>query len=564
MSVERKNQIVAAGDIVKARDSLLLGIIAQTVTPEIANLVDKKFIRIFKETGERAPLIMDLLDKVIGYYVPGATIQRGRSMLSICLPPVVAETARTAAIMLDATADSPDTEDLYNKSKELIGLLLRLNYRPTREEHKGWREDSITSLVNGVPVVNHGAQVINYPASRAISVPNMNADATADRGNVTSRLLHAGHFISAVAGDPVLQGPNTFYRGFRVTSEVYNGTRSEFQDTDHPCLWAPLLDLGTRGLASEVAWIYVLDILKEIVEYSRTINATMKVLNIANPESEMSKFLRTSTAKAYLVQGMMVRVQLAMAKAWSNNNGYGAHRDHLRGGARYVDSYTSPAGSVSIIALPRLAFQALNRAGLSGRVLHILEENGVPLTKLLSPENLLKMTTKLSKTITQAEILNQPKGTLESSTFSSMMDYVTESKELFTIFLGEAGFNKLCQITQQPIIVARPEVIRPFTLTQVNADTETDDNAETDDDADDDDWETDDDADDDDGETEIDEGTNGDGDGEGGNEAEEAPVRAEINLDEIEVTRAEPVQAPAGESEDIAAIVAQLRAEGAL
>ena len=548
MSVERKNQIVAAGDIVKARDSLLLGIIAQTVTPEIANLVDKKFVRIFKETGERAPLIMDLLDKVIGYYVPGATIQRGRSMLSICLPPVVAETARTAAIMLDATADSPDTEDLYNKSKELLGLLLRLNYRPTREEHKGWREDSITSLVNGViPGVNHGAQGINYPASRAISVPNMNADATADRGNVTSRLLHTGHFISAVAGDPVLQGPSTFYRGFRVTSEVYNGTRSEFQDTDHPCLWAPLLDLGTRGLASEVAWIYVLDILKEIVEYSRTINATMKVLNIANPESEMSKFLRTSTAKAYLVQGMMVRVQLAMVKAWSNNNGYGAHRDHLRGGARYVDSYTSPAGSVSVTALPRLAFQALNRAGLSGRVLRILEENGVPLTKLLSPENLLKMTTKLSKTITQTQILNQPKRTLECSTFSSMMDYITESKELFTIFLGEAGFNKLCQITQQPIIVARPEVIRPFTLTQVNADTETDDDAETDD-----------------GETEIDDGTNGDDDGEGGNEAEEAPVRAEINLDEIEVTRAEPVQAPAGESEDIAAIVAQLRAEGAL
>lgn len=548
MSIERKNQIVAAGDIVKARDSLLLGIIAQTVTPEIANLVDKKFVRIFKETGERAPLIMDLLGKVIGYYVPGATIQSGRSMLSICLPPVVAETARTAAIMLDATADSPDTEDLYNKSKELLGLLLRLNYRPTREEHKGRREDSITSLVNGgTPVVNQGAQVISYPASRAISIPNMNADATADRGNVTSRLLPVGHFISAVAGDPVLQGPNTFYRGFRVTSEVYNGTRSEFQDTDHPCLWAPLLDLGTRGLASEVAWIYVLDILKEIVEYSRTINATMKVLNIANPESEMSKFLRTSTAKAYLVQGMMVRVQLAMVKAWSNNNGYGSHRDHLRGGARYVDSYTSPAGSVSVTALPRLAFQALNRAGLSSRLLRILEENGVPLTKLLSPENLLKMTTKLSKTVTEAGISNQPRRTVESSTFSSMMGYITESEELFTIFLGEAGFNKLCQITQQPILVARQEVISPFTLTQVNADTETDD-----------------DADDDDGETEIDEGTNGDGDGEGGNEAEEAPVRAEINLDEIEVTRAEPVQAPAGESEDIAAIVAQLRAEGAL
>ena len=548
MSVERKNQIVAAGDIVKARDSLLLGIIAQTVTPEIANLVDKKFVRIFKETGERAPLIMDLLDKVIGYYVPGATIQRGRSMLSICLPPVVAETARTAAIMLDATADSPDTEDLYNKSKELLGLLLRLDYGPTREEHKGWREDSITSLVNGVtPVANHGAQVISYPASRAISVPIMNADATADRGNVISRLLHAGHFISAVAGDPVLHGPNTFYRGFRVTSEAYNGTRSEFQDTDHPCLWAPLLDLGTRGLASEVAWIYVLDILKEIVEYSRTINATMKVLNIANPESEMSKFLRTSTAKAYLVQGMMVRVQLAMGKAWSNNNGYGSHRDHLRGGARYVDSYTSPAGSVSVAALPRLAFQALNRAGLSSRLLRILEENGVPLTKLLSPENLLKMTTKLSKTVTEAGISNQARRTVESSTFSSMMDYITDSEELFTIFLGEAGFNKLCQITQQPILVARQELIRPFTLTQVNADTETDD-----------------DAGDDDGETEIDEGTNGDGDGEGGNEAEEAPVRAEINLDEIEVTRAEPVQAPAGESEDIADIVAQLRAEGAL
>ena len=548
MSVERKNQIVAAGDIVKARDSLLLGIIAQTVTPEIANLVDKKFVRIFKETGERAPLIMDLLDKVIGYYVPGATIQRGRSMLSICLPPVVAETARTAAIMLDATADSPDTEDLYNKSKELLGLLLRLNYRPTREEHKGFREGSITSLVNGVtPVINNGAQVISYPASRDISVPNMNADATADRDNVTTRLLHAGHFISAVAGDPVLQGLNTFYRGFSVTSEVYNGTRSEFQDTDHPCLWAPLLDLGTRGLASEVAWIYVLDILKEIVEYSRTINATMKVLNIANPESEMSKFLRTSTAKAYLVQGMMVRVQLAMVKAWSNNNGYGAHRDHLRGGARYVDSYTSPAGSVSVTALPRLAFQALNRAGLSSRLLRILEENGVPLTKLLSPENLLKMTTKLSKTVTEAGISNQPRRTVESSTYSSMMDYVTESKELFTIFLGEAGFNKLCQITPHPGIVARQESIRPFTLTQVNADTETDD-----------------DADDDDGETDIAEGTNGDGDGEGGNEAEEAPVRAEINLDEIEVTRAEPVQAPAGESEDIAAIVAQLRAEGAI
>ena len=548
MSVERKNQIVAAGDIVKARDSLLLGIIAQTVTPEIANLVDKKFVRIFKETGERAPLIMDLLDKVIGYYVPGATIQRGRSMLSICLPPVVAETARTAAIMLDATADSPDTEDLYNKSKELLGLLLRLNYRPTREEHKGFREGSITSLVNGVtPVINNGAQVISYPASRDISVPNMNADATADRDNVTTRLLHAGHFISAVAGDPVLQGLNTFYRGFSVTSEVYNGTRSEFQDTDHPCLWAPLLDLGTRGLASEVAWIYVLDILKEIVEYSRTINATMKVLNIANPESEMSKFLRTSTAKAYLVQGMMVRVQLAMVKAWSNNNGYGAHRDHLRGGARYVDSYTSPAGSVSVTALPRLAFQALNRAGLSSRLLRILEENGVPLTKLLSPENLLKMTTKLSKTVTEAGISNQPRRTVESSTYSSMMDYVTESKELFTIFLGEAGFNKLCQITPHPGIVARQESIRPFTLTQVNADTETDD-----------------DADDDDVETEIDDGTNGDDDGEGGNEAEEAPVRAEINLDEIEVTRAEPVQAPAGESEDIAAIVAQLRAEGAI
>ena len=548
MSVERKNQIVAAGDIVKARDSLLLGIIAQTVTPEIANLVDKKFVRIFKETGERAPLIMDLLDKVIGYYVPGATIQRGRSMLSICLPPVVAETARTAAIMLDATADSPDTEDLYNKSKELLGLLLRLNYRPTREEHKGFREGLITSLVNGVtPVLNHGAQVINYPASRAISVPTMNADATADRDNVTSRLLHAGHFISAVAGDPVLQGLHTFYRGFSVTSEVYNGTRSEFQDTDHPCLWAPLLDLGTRGLASEVAWIYVLDILKEIVEYSRTINATMKVLNIANPESEMSKFLRTSTAKAYLVQGMMVRVQLAMVKAWSNNNGYGAHRDHLRGGARYVDSYKSPAGSVSVTALPRLAFQALNRAGLSSRLLRILEENGVPLTKLLSPENLLKMTTKLSKTVTEAGISNQPRRTVESSTYSSMMDYVTESKELFTIFLGEAGFNKLCQITPHPGLVARQESIRPFTLTQVNADTETDD-----------------DADDDDGETEIAEGTNGDGDGEGGNEVEEAPVRAEINLDEIEVTRVEPVQAPAGESEDIAAIVAQLRAEGVI
>ena len=578
------NENINAHEIVKAKDALLLGIIAKMVTPALADLVETKYVKLFKETGERGGLIFNLLETILGYYVPGATMRKGRAYTSICLPPVVKDAAHTAALMLDAVSENAETEDLYNASKDLLGLLTRQTYTLNREQHKARRHALMGQPIEGAHVRLDDNPIVRHPGVDEIVLVDNNRSPRTQRRN-----LRDGYFIGGIQGNSLLDPSRAFSSGFTEDPRLpnyYRGSRD-----DHPCLWAAFLDSGIRGFASEVAWVYVVDILTEFIKYSRTLHRTLAILSPANPESPMSKFIKTDKAKATLLRNIMARLQRSIIGRWETGKGYAAH---TVGGPRYRLPYSGDqsAGSLRVTELATVTEVTLSGMGVTPRLLKLLEEGGVPISVLLSVENLMKLAANLSNIIQDLNTAGGDSEGLSTSTsvtvrrnklfMAAISGYATESETMFTKALGSKGYQELLEITKQPeqlrpqqIYAPTPEEGTPAEGTPVEGTpvegtpvegtpvegTPVEEPSITINQASEDRLEVnvripEEGTIEDDGEDADDEGDADDG--------EDTANMNVIDLDSIVVTRAEPMAAPESEDASIAAIIAQLRAEGIL
>ena len=220
--------LATRSEIVKARDCLMLAMISKLIGPDLAALCNPKFTKIFQATGERGALAYDVLETILKYYIPGAVLVKTKSYSFIELPAAISDVVDIVSLNALRLIRQEDDLELRNATIDLIECLLSVELRDS-----GGVERILTEQQVGLHSFMHPAQLFR----------------SATMGRVSGRLLSP---IQSARFTGLIQG--------RRTARNMNSPldRSNRRYTMH------FLDLGVRGLSSEISWTYVFDMIKEL------------------------------------------------------------------------------------------------------------------------------------------------------------------------------------------------------------------------------------------------------------------------------------------------------------
>ena len=336
--------LVRRKDLVKARDCLMLSMISKLIGPEISNLTNKKFVKIFQATGERGALAYNVLETLLPYYIPGATLVKTKSYSIIELPRVVADVCGIINLNVRRLITQED-EELREATIDFLECMCQRDFRGENELDQ---------------TLSSGSSLLHYHRGVVRDV------ATSSFGPVR------GRFISPVCNAAILGGTHNRMYSRRYGPPVTRSSRS---------ITMRFLDLGTRGLSSEVSWTYIFELIKELKDFALKLRKSLEILNPNRRDSKLYRYMTRPDVSRQILNEVVASVINHMSDTIS----VGVSADTLRDPSSGAISGNSGVEYSRILSMYSTALTS----AISPPEMALFKDSGVDINSIISPSRII-------------------------------------------------------------------------------------------------------------------------------------------------------------------------------